>query len=188
MMDCLASMYIDNELTLEEKVRFIDRIQINPPFYEDTRSLLLQERLLRAAPDTPMIPHRTPIAVTFGDRFKKLLRPMVYLTAGFALAMLLIFSRAAEPVAQPIINRFVIYEPNASQVELIGSFTDWQKTPMMPIGATGYWELRLNLPSGQHRFAYILDGNRQITDPTMPVREKDDFGGENSILNVEAQV
>jgi hypothetical protein len=181
-------MYIDNELTLEEKVRFIDRIQIDPPFYEDTRSLLLQEKLLRTVPDTPIIPHRPPQAVAFGDWSKKLLRPAIYATAGFALAMLLIISRVAEPVVPPIVNRFVIYEPSASQVELIGSFTDWQKTPMVPIGATGYWEIRLNLPSGEHRFAYILDGNRQMADPTFPVREKDDFGGENSILNVEAQI
>jgi hypothetical protein len=187
-MDCLASMYIDNELTLDEKVRFIERIQIDPPFYEDTRSLLLQEKLLRTVPDTPIIPHRPPEAVAFGDWLGKLLRPTIYATAGFVLAMLLTFNRFAEPIVPPIVNRFVIYEPTASQVELIGSFTDWQKIPMMPIGGTGYWELRLNLSSGEHRFAYILDGSWQMADPTFPVREKDDFGGENSILNVEAQI
>jgi hypothetical protein len=181
-------MYIDNELTLEEKVRFIDRIQIDQPFYEDTRSLLLQEKLLRTVPDTPIIPHRPRQSAAFGDWLKKMLRPTIYATAGFALAMLLIFNRVAAPVAPSIVKRFVIYEPAASQVELIGSFTGWQKTPMMPIGATGYWELRLKLPSGEHRFAYILDGSRQMADPTLPVREKDDFGGENSILNVEAQI
>jgi hypothetical protein len=187
-MDCLASMYIDNELTLEEKVQFIDRIQTDPPFYEDTRSLLHQEKLLRTVPDTPKIPHRPPKTVAFGDWLKKLFRPTIYATAGFALAMLLIFNRVAEPIAPSTVKRFLIYEPTASQIELIGSFTGWQKTPMVPIGATGYWELRLNLPSGEHRFAYILDGSRQMADPTFPVREKDDFGGENSILNVEAQI
>ena len=73
-------------------------------------------------------------------------------------------------------------------VELIGSFTGWQRTPMMPVGATGYWELRLNLPYGEHRFAYMLNGSRRMADPTVQVREKDDFGGENSILNVEVQI
>ena len=52
---------------------------------------------------------------------------------------------------------------------------------MAPIGNSGYWELRLELPFGEHRFAYILDGTKQITDPTLPVREKDDFGFENCI-------
>jgi hypothetical protein len=58
---------------------------------------------------------------------------------------------------------------------------------MAPIGDSGYWELRLNLPYGEHRFAYILDGSQQVADPTVPVREPDDFGGENSILTVAAQ-
>ena len=59
-MDYLASMYIDNELNLEEKIRFVDRIQGDPPFYQDTRELLLQEKLLRTAPDTSMIPDHPP--------------------------------------------------------------------------------------------------------------------------------
>jgi hypothetical protein len=59
---------------------------------------------------------------------------------------------------------------------------------MAPIRNTGYWELRLQVPSGEHRFAYILDGSKQMPDPTLPVREKDDFGGENSILTVEERI
>jgi 1,4-alpha-glucan branching enzyme len=86
------------------------------------------------------------------------------------------------------VNRFVIYEPAADRVELVGSFTDWQRTPMEPVGESGYWELHLRLPTGEHRFAYILDGARQMADPTLPVRERDDFGGENSILSVGEKV
>jgi hypothetical protein len=187
MMDCLASLYIDNELTLEEKVRFIARIQNDLPFYEDTRSLLLQEQLLRRLPECPAIPHGPPKAVAVSGWIKKVLRPTIYATAGFALAMLLSVNRVADPVTPSILNRFVIFEPTASQVELIGSFTDWRKTPMIPVGGSGYWELRLQLTSGEHRFAYILDGHRQIADPTLTMREKDDFGGENSILKVETR-
>ena len=100
------------------------------------------------------------------------------------MAGLLLFVFVTNPARPISLNRFVIYEPAASQVELVGSFTDWKRTAMMPIGNSGYWELRLELPFGEHRFAYILDGSKQITDPTLPVREKDDFGGENSILTV----
>ena len=183
-MDYLASMYIDNELNLEEKVWFVDRIQSDSLFYQETRELLLQEKLLRTAPDTSMIPEHPPKAVAFGDRLVKFLKPIIYATGGFALAGLLLFVFATKPVNPISLNRFVIYEPAASQVELVGSFTDWKRTAMRPIGSSGYWELRLELPLGEHRFAYILDGSRQITDPTLPVREKDDFGGENSILTV----
>ena len=183
-MDYLASMYIDNELNLEEKVWFVDRIQSDSLFYEDTRELLLQEKLLQTAPDTSMVPKHPPKAAAFGDRLVKFLKPIIYATGGFALASLLLFVFATKSVNPISLNRFVIYEPAASQVELVGSFTDWKRTEMTPIGNSGYWELRLELPLGEHRFAYILDGSKQITDPTLPVREKDDFGGENSILTV----
>ena len=183
-MDYLASMYIDDELDLEEKRWFVDRIHSDAPFYKDTRELLLQEKLLCKAPDTSMIPDHPPRAAALGDWVIRFLKPVIYATGGFALAGLLLFVFATNPVSPISPNRFVIYEPAASQVELVGSFTDWKRTAMMPIGNSGYWELRLELPLGEHRFAYILDGSKQITDPTLPVREKDDFGGENSILTV----
>ena len=59
---------------------------------------------------------------------------------------------------------------------------------MQRIGSSGYWEINLPVPSGEHRFAYILDGDRRISDPTLPASEKDDFGGENSILSVEERI
>ena len=50
------------------------------------------------------------------------------------------------------------------------------------VGESGYWEIFLDVPEGEHRFAYILDGQHQVADPTVPMRETDDFGGQNSIL------
>lgn len=187
-MDCLASMYIDNELDLDEKVRFVDKIHSEQPFYRDTREFLLQEKLLWTAPDTSMLPARPPVGTGIGFRFKQWLKPVIYAAVGFAAAGLLLFSLATTPAPPQCLNRFVIYEPVAHQVELTGSFTRWQRTPMKPIGNSGYWELNLQVPSGEHRFVYILDGSRQMADPTLSVREKDDFGGENSILNVEDRV
>jgi hypothetical protein len=55
---------------------------------------------------------------------------------------------------------------------------------MKKSGASGYWEAVLEVPPGEHRLCYILEGRRRILDPTIPIREKDDFGGENSILSV----
>ena len=183
-MDYLASMYIDNELNLEEKIWFVDRIQSDPPFYQDTRDLLLQENLLRNTPDTSMLPKHPPRAAWSGDWLIRFVKPLVYAAGGFAVAGLLLFVLMADPDRPLNLNRFVLYEPAAGQVELVGSFTGWERMAMVPIGNSGYWEIRLKLPLGEHRFAYILDGSKQITDPTLPVREKDDFGGENSILTV----
>jgi hypothetical protein len=58
---------------------------------------------------------------------------------------------------------------------------------MKRVGTSGYWEVTLDLPEGEHRFSYILEGNRRLADPTILTREHDDFGGENSILEVKLQ-
>ena len=187
-MEYLASMYIDDELDLDEKIQFVDKVYSTRPFYEDTRALLLQEKLLRTRPDASMLPRQPPKAVGVSNRFYNILKPLVFASAGVAFAVLLWFSVATTPTPAGCLNRFVIYEPSAHRVELVGSFTGWQRTPMKPIRNSGYWELNLQVPSGEHRFAYILDGSRQMADPTLPGREKDDFGGVNSILDVEERV
>jgi hypothetical protein len=187
-MDYLASLYIDNELNLPEKSRFIEKIRSEDAFFDETMDLLAQEEMLRIQPESPALPEKLQTGSEFKTWIKKMWRPVVYAGAGFTAAGLLLFSRMTLPSHQVCANRFVIYEPTASQVELAGTFTDWQRKPMKQLGSSGYWELRLQIPSGEHRFTYILDGARKVADPTLPVREKDDFGGENSILQVEVEV
>jgi 1,4-alpha-glucan branching enzyme len=106
--------------------------------------------------------------------------------AGVAVAaiMLLIFYPRQEHPLRPY--RFVIYQPDARMVELAGSFSGWKKIPLRLAGQSGYWETTLELPAGEHRFSYIVEGNRRLTDPTIAVREIDDFGGENSILRLQS--
>jgi 1,4-alpha-glucan branching enzyme len=83
-------------------------------------------------------------------------------------------------------HRFVIYQSGVKQIEIAGSFTNWQRIPLQPAGSTGYWEITLEIPQGEHAFSYILDGDKILADPTISVREEDDFGTINSILVVEA--
>jgi len=82
-------------------------------------------------------------------------------------------------------HRFVIYNPGASKVEISGSFIDWEVKPLTRIGASGYWQIEMDIPKGEHRYTYIVGGER-VADPTILAREQDDFGGENSILFVGA--
>ncbi len=184
-MDYLGSMYIDNELDLEEKVQFVEKIHSEEEFFQETVALLLQEQLLRNIPEKVLIQVENRIRPDRKKWLEKFFRPLTYAGAGFALAMLFLFFQATVPTDKlATFERFVIFEPTASQVELTGTFTGWQRVAMKQIGTSGYWELGLQLPSGEHRFAYILDGSRRIADPTQLAREKDDFGGENSILKV----
>lgn len=189
-MDYLASMYIDNELNLEEKVQFLEKIRSEEEFFQETVALLDQEKLLRTQPEKlkVLVPAETRIRPDLKNWIGNLLRPMIYSGAGFALATLLLFNLTpdAPDATDQLISdgRFVIFEPEVSRVELTGTFNGWQRMEMKQIGNTGYWELNLRLPAGEHRFAYILDGSRRMADPTQPAREKDDFGGENSVVTI----
>ena len=115
-------------------------------------------------------------------------RPAGIFAAGLAAALLIMFF--VTPQQEQIMlttHRFVLYQPDANRVEITGSFLGWEAVPMRKTGTSGYWEVVLEVPAGEHRLCYILEGGRRIPDPTIPIREKDDFGGENSILAVNMQ-
>ena len=188
-MDYLSSMYIDDEMDLDEKRLFVEKVRSEDSFYTQTLELLAQEKQLRELPVMPAPDIEKPVRPPIGIVLTRFFKPLGFATAGFTAAVLMLFSLfQPPPMPTACSNRFVLFEPTARQVELAGSFTGWQRVALQPIGSSGYWELNLPVPTGEHRFAYILDGNRQMADPTLPASEKDDFGGKNSILNVEARI
>ena len=93
-MDYLGSMYIDNELDLEEKVQFIEKIHSEQEFYQQTVDLLVQEKQLRTVPEKLLIPVETRIRFDLKNWFGKIFRPLVYAGAGFAFASLVLFTEA----------------------------------------------------------------------------------------------
>ena len=182
MKDYLISSYIDNELNLDEKIYFVETVHEKASFKTNAVDLLHQEKLIRGD-----VTYRVPsVILREKRRFAiALWRSAGIFAAGLVAALLLIFIVA--PKQDKIMlssHRFVLYQPDVSRVEISGSFLGWEAVPMRKTGASGYWEVVLQVPAGEHRLCYILEGRRRIPDPTIPIREKDDFGGENSILAV----
>ena len=197
-MDHFISMYIDNELSLDEKILFVEHCSDNRQYTEETVSLLQQEILLSAAINLPA--PETELPLTFTSRK---LWPFNIHSLGWALAacLLLLFSFSLKfdvltqqenitpqlTLSQPLsTHRFVIHQQDSLQVEITGSFTEWHPVPLTPTGTDGYWEVYLDLPEGEHRYTFIIDGTKYITDPTVPNQEFDDFGSTNSILQIKA--
>jgi hypothetical protein len=182
MMDYLISSYIDDELELEEKIEFVEIVHEQVAFKDEAVDLLRQEKLVRGE-----VVDRVP-AVAFAEKRRfsiSFWRPAAMFAAGLAAALLVMFfvmPQAELPV--PAKYRFVLYQPDVKQVEITGSFLGWAAVPMQRTGTSGYWEAVLEVPPGEHRLCYIIEGRKRIPDPTIPIREKDDFGGENSILAV----
>ena len=182
MKDYLISSYIDDELDLDEKIEFVETVNEQMAFKDEAVDLLHQEKQVRSE-----VVDRVPsVALREKSRFAvPFWRPAGIFAAGLAAALLVMFFVTPQQEQTLLTtHRFVLYQPDANRVEITGSFLDWQAVPMQKSGTSGYWEVVLEVPSGEHRLCYILEGRRRIPDPTIPIREKDDFGGENSILAV----
>ncbi|MBW2636430.1 MAG: glycogen-binding domain-containing protein [Deltaproteobacteria bacterium] len=189
MNNYLISMFIDNELDLDEKLEFVEIVHDNRSFKDETVELLHQERLIRsdAAVSFPEVAIGEEKGFSL-SRFGSFLRPAGIMGAAVAAALIVFFLLQPSPqnIDTMISHRFIIYRPDVTQVELAGSFNEWRRIAMEEIGNSGYWEVKLALPPGEHRFSYILEGDEKIADPTVTTREHDDFGGENSVLLVKA--
>lgn len=185
-MNSIISLFIDNELSIKEKCLFVKKVHDDTPFFHESVQMLNQEMLLRSdviqrAPRVDIrLPNRWILTI------KNLLRPTALIPAAVACAILfLTFLPSNNMKTKP--NRFVLYLPDVNQVEIVGSFTDWKRIPLQKISNSGYWEGMFKLTEGEHRYTYILEGDKQYTDPTVLTVEKDDFGGMNSIIQVEGK-
>jgi len=182
MKDYLISSYIDDELDMDEKIEFVEIVHAQASFKDEAVDLLHQEKLIRGE-----VVDRVPSVTLREKRWLTdfLWRPAAMFAAGLAAALLIMFFVTPQQKEKALTtHRFVLFQPDVNRVEITGSFLDWQAVPMRKSGTSGYWEVLLEVPAGEHRMCYILEGDRRIPDPTIPIREKDDFGGENSILAV----
>lgn len=187
-MDYLASMYIDNEMNLDEKKIFVKKVKKEESFYRQTLDLLSMEQLLRQKPIMPDSIEEKKGNLKEHFEMSYFTKMSGYISAGLAIVVLFFIPLYFSSMDETSSKRFVLYEPAATSVELIGSFTDWHGLAMKKLGKSGYWEIQLELSAGEYRYSYVLDNERYILDPTLPASESDDFGGQNSILKVGERI
>ncbi len=90
---------------------------------------------------------------------------------------------ATEDQIQQVFIRFEIMAPEAREVQLAGSFTNWDPTVSMQRLSSGVWTALVPLRPGVHDYAFRVDGEHWIVDPAAP-RVADGFGGYNSQLSL----
>ena len=183
--ELLISQFIDDELDMNGKKKMVRHILDDAAFADETLELLELEGKLRH-PFPEKIPLRPHPARSRIYRWAPVLRIAAAVIAVVAIsAFWANRGITPPPVSQnqcPVTQRFVIYLPNAETVEIAGTFTRWDRVPLRRLGSSGYWEINMDLIPGEHRFSYIVGGDRSIADPTIATREKDDFGGINSVI------
>ncbi len=191
-MDHFISMYIDDELSLDEKIKFVDYLSGNKQYTESAVSLLKQEKLLCK------VLNQTAPKPALMSSLKKKIWPLTVQSLGWAVAVCILIAvsftflpddttqdHAATNKATSL-YRFVIHQQGAQQVEITGSFTQWQRLPLTQSGTKGYWEISLDVHPGEHRYTFIVDGAKFLPDPTVVDHESDDFGETNSIIRIKA--
>ena len=149
-----------------------------------------EARVMRAVAESAMPWWRRRQTLTLG--------PAGMLAAAAALLLMLsgtvVVSRQLASIAPPqlaaasdtvFIVRFVLTEPAARTVVLVGDFNGWSRTatPLATVDASGQWTVMVPVPSGRHEYAFIVDGQRWTADP-LAVVTRDEFGNESSVLRV----
>lgn len=79
--------------------------------------------------------------------------------------------------------RFQLMAPEARSVELAGSFSGWSPNIDLRRMPDGRWAALVPLPPGVHDYAFRVDDERWMPDPSAP-RVADGFGGYNSRLSL----
>lgn len=97
--------------------------------------------------------------------------------------LVLVVLMASLAHATPVTFRYRSPTP-AEDVNLAGSFNQWDTgaTPMESVD--GVWEVTIDLPPGRHQYKYVVDGSRWITDEWALDFADDGFGGQNSVVTV----
>ena len=118
------------------------------------------------------------------------LRPAWTLALAAALAALVFLplGQSAAPDAQEGIAQFVGHFPGARSVDVVGSFNDWRRgaLPLRDEDHDGIWHGAVVLPTGQHEYMFVVDGERWVADPLAGRYVDDGFGAgrQNALLIV----
>ena len=81
---------------------------------------------------------------------------------------------------------FSLHDHNASRVQVLGSWNDWQPPGLDADRIeAGFWKTRaIHLPAGRHAYKFLLDGQQWLDDPVNPCKTPDGAGGLNSTFIV----
>lgn len=112
------------------------------------------------------------------------------IAAGLVAVATLGIVRARQHPAAPLTHepvQFVLVAPTAHSVAVVGDFNDWglNESALVATNHDGVWSVTAPVPTGVHRYAYVVNGKDWVADPSAPRSAGDDFGMPSSVLVVE---
>jgi hypothetical protein len=92
---------------------------------------------------------------------------------------------ASQRTTDTVYVHFALTSPAAHQVSIAGSFNGWDAAALsLRKDVNGVWEATVPLPVGEHRYQFVVDGQRWVKDPSAQSEADDGFGGTNSVIVV----
>lgn len=91
---------------------------------------------------------------------------------------------AAAPTDAHITIRFRLHDPRAGEVQLAGSFSQWEPRHVLRRDQQGLWTVEIPLTPGRHEYMFVIDGRKWVTDPNARQIQDDGYGGKNSVIVV----
>ena len=82
--------------------------------------------------------------------------------------------------------RLMFDAPNARRVAVAGDFNQWdvQATPLARDARSHRWSVTLAVRTGDHRYAFVVDGTRWVPDPRAERSVRGEDGRIYSLLNL----
>jgi hypothetical protein len=126
-----------------------------------------------------------PQEVSFA--FRPAWAALLVLAAGLAVTVPAALRQAggngvvATAPAPPVFVQFRLDAAGAGEVRLAGSFTGWEPAYDLVETQAGVWTVVVALEPGVHDYAFLVDGEEWVVDPTAQAVD-DGFGGTNSRL------
>ena len=126
------------------------------------------------------------------ERPRRILRVPYLLAAAAVLALslgigLFAFKAGAAVRSGEILVHFELAAPEARNVALVGSFTQWEpgRLEMKDVKGNGIWEISVMLKKGQvYTYDFLIDGKTWVPDPGAPAQIDDGFGGVSSVIQL----
>lgn len=122
--------------------------------------------------------------------------PLGGLALAAALAVIVIWGRAGRATTEQeslsvsallgSTVQFVIVAPTATEVSLVGDFNDWNPaaTPMQLVAENRVWSVTIPLEAGRYRYAFLVNGDTWLSDPSAPPAQDDEFGRPGSVVTI----
>ena len=162
-------------------------------------------RIMAALPERPRSSRLASLLAWLTAPQPIRVRPLSLGLAGVAAALLLFFARtppAPVPVAvnspaatvhnvsagqsSIIYVQFVLADRTARSVSVAGDFNAWDvaSTLLTDTDGDGVWTGLVALRPGQHKYMFVVDGKRWVTDPEAERYIDDGFGMRNAVVTV----